>query len=213
MQELYGYRWSVEHSPNILAYSNNCSITTKIKGNLIFPIPSLLPLREGKELGGDLKRETMNIPDLCHSPTCHMHSTVVDQYIYILSSLSSICMYTVMLLLTVLEIGVSCTHVQLIIWDNKLNDLQDSQLALFYFLQEECMTANEIELKSLKESLQDTQPVGAIVNCCRTLDQVTLWVNCRFNRRHKIISDLYSVHCTWLYTFNSKKYIKSNFVQ
>lgn len=45
-------------------------------------------------------------------------------------------------------------------------------LALFYFLQEESMTANEIELKSLKESLQDTQPVGAIVNCCRTLDQV-----------------------------------------
>jgi len=36
---------------------------------------------------------------------------------------------------------------------------------------EESMTANEIELKSLKESLQDTQPVGAIVNCCRTLDQ------------------------------------------
>lgn len=33
------------------------------------------------------------------------------------------------------------------------------------------MTANEIELKSLKESLQDTQPVGVIVNCCRTLDQ------------------------------------------
>lgn len=112
MQELYGYRWSVEHSPNILAYSNNRSITTKIKGNLIFPIPSLLPVREGKELGGDLKRETMNI------------STVgVDQYIYILSSLSNICMYTVMLLLTVLEIGVSCTHVQLTIWDNKLNNL------------------------------------------------------------------------------------------
>ncbi|RMX60078.1 hypothetical protein pdam_00004498 [Pocillopora damicornis] len=36
---------------------------------------------------------------------------------------------------------------------------------------EESMTANEIELKSLKESLQDTQPVGGIVNCCRTLDQ------------------------------------------
>ena len=35
------------------------------------------------------------------------------------------------------------------------------------------MTANEIELKSLKESLQDTQPVGAIVTCCRTLDQVS----------------------------------------
>ncbi|KAJ7390490.1 N-acetyltransferase 10 [Desmophyllum pertusum] len=36
---------------------------------------------------------------------------------------------------------------------------------------EESMTVTEIELKSLKESLQDTQPVGAIVNCCRTLDQ------------------------------------------
>lgn len=36
---------------------------------------------------------------------------------------------------------------------------------------EESMTANEIELKSLKESLQDTQPVGGIVNCCCTLDQ------------------------------------------
>ena len=34
------------------------------------------------------------------------------------------------------------------------------------------MTANEVELKSLKESLQDTQPVGAIISSCRTLDQV-----------------------------------------
>ena len=34
------------------------------------------------------------------------------------------------------------------------------------------MTENELELKSLKESLQDTQPVGVIVNCCHTLDQV-----------------------------------------
>ena len=34
------------------------------------------------------------------------------------------------------------------------------------------MTANEVERKSLKESLQDTQPVGAIISCCRTLDQV-----------------------------------------
>ena len=42
----------------------------------------------------------------------------------------------------------------------------------FYFSQEESMTANEVELKSLKESLQDTQPMGGIVTCCRTLDQV-----------------------------------------
>lgn len=28
------------------------------------------------------------------------------------------------------------------------------------------------ELKSLQESLQDTQPVGVLVNACKTLDQV-----------------------------------------
>lgn len=49
----------------------------------------------------------------------------------------------------------------------------------FLLLQEESMTANEIELKSLKESLQDTQPVGGIVNCCRTLDQVSFF-KCMF---------------------------------
>ncbi|KAK2565431.1 RNA cytidine acetyltransferase [Acropora cervicornis] len=37
---------------------------------------------------------------------------------------------------------------------------------------EDSMSANELELKSLKESLQDTQPVGAIANCCHTLDQM-----------------------------------------
>lgn len=30
---------------------------------------------------------------------------------------------------------------------------------------------NETELKALRESLRDTQPVGALVNCCKTLDQ------------------------------------------
>ena len=34
------------------------------------------------------------------------------------------------------------------------------------------MPTREVELKELKDSLQDTQPVGAIVNCCKTLDQV-----------------------------------------
>lgn len=37
---------------------------------------------------------------------------------------------------------------------------------------QEDVPAREVELKELKDSLQDTQPVGAIVNCCRTLDQV-----------------------------------------
>lgn len=30
------------------------------------------------------------------------------------------------------------------------------------------------ELKLLQESLQDTQPVGVLVNCCKTLDQVII---------------------------------------
>ena len=51
--------------------------------------------------------------------------------------------------------------------------LQES-FPLMFVKQEESMTVNEIELKSLKESLQDTQPVGSIVNCCRTLDQVNV---------------------------------------
>ncbi|KAJ8023746.1 RNA cytidine acetyltransferase [Holothuria leucospilota] len=37
--------------------------------------------------------------------------------------------------------------------------------------QEDALTPNEQELKELKESLQDTQPVGALINCSKTLDQ------------------------------------------
>lgn len=36
---------------------------------------------------------------------------------------------------------------------------------------EELLTKEEIELKELKDSLQDTQPVGSIINQCKTLDQ------------------------------------------
>ncbi|EDO49259.1 predicted protein [Nematostella vectensis] len=36
---------------------------------------------------------------------------------------------------------------------------------------EESLTPSEVELKELKDSLQDTQPVGSLINCCRTLDQ------------------------------------------
>lgn len=35
------------------------------------------------------------------------------------------------------------------------------------------MTKEDTELRELKDSLQDTQPVGAIVNQCKTLDQVS----------------------------------------
>jgi len=36
------------------------------------------------------------------------------------------------------------------------------------------MTKAEIELRDLKESLADTQPIGSIVNCSKTLDQVIM---------------------------------------
>jgi hypothetical protein len=41
-------------------------------------------------------------------------------------------------------------------------------------IQEESMSANDIEVKHLKESLQDTQPVGTLINCCKTLDQASV---------------------------------------
>lgn len=39
-------------------------------------------------------------------------------------------------------------------------------------LQEESLRPQDLELRELKESLQDTQPVGVLVDGCRTLDQV-----------------------------------------
>jgi N-acetyltransferase 10 len=33
-------------------------------------------------------------------------------------------------------------------------------------------TPEDLELKNLKASLQDTQPVGVLINCCKTVDQV-----------------------------------------
>ena len=36
------------------------------------------------------------------------------------------------------------------------------------------MSPQEQELRDLKDSLQDTQPVGSLVKCCKTLDQVLL---------------------------------------
>ncbi|XP_028411491.1 RNA cytidine acetyltransferase-like isoform X2 [Dendronephthya gigantea] len=36
---------------------------------------------------------------------------------------------------------------------------------------EESVSPNDVELRELKSSLEDTPPVGVIVNCCKTLDQ------------------------------------------
>ena len=42
----------------------------------------------------------------------------------------------------------------------------------FWSMQEELMTSSELELRALKDSLSDTQPVGSIITCAKTLDQV-----------------------------------------
>jgi len=33
-------------------------------------------------------------------------------------------------------------------------------------------TINDQELSALKENMKETQPVGCLVNCCKTVDQV-----------------------------------------
>ena len=38
--------------------------------------------------------------------------------------------------------------------------------------QEDSISSREQELRDLKDSLEDTQPVGSLVKCCKTLDQV-----------------------------------------
>lgn len=57
-----------------------------------------------------------------------------------------------------------------------------SRRILFHYLslsclQEDSLSPREQELKDLKESLQDTQPVGVLVDCCRTMDQVSIDIN------------------------------------
>ncbi len=51
--------------------------------------------------------------------------------------------------------------------------------------QSESVTASEAELRELKESLADTPPVGALLKCARTLDQV------RSMHRHKYLNVSY----------------------
>ncbi|XP_029633434.1 RNA cytidine acetyltransferase [Octopus sinensis] len=65
---------------------------------------------------------------------------------------------------------------QCLVIDNQYNILPLSSLTstvtpLPKLSKEESLSQSERELVALKESLQDTQPVGAIINCARTLDQ------------------------------------------
>lgn len=51
-------------------------------------------------------------------------------------------------------------------------DCAEVSLAHAVCPQEESLRPQDLELRELKESLQDTQPVGVLVDGCRTLDQV-----------------------------------------
>ena len=42
-----------------------------------------------------------------------------------------------------------------------------------HFFQDDLLSPREQELKDLKASLQDTQPVGVLVDNCKTMDQVS----------------------------------------
>lgn len=70
-----------------------------------------------------------------------------------------------------------------IVMDDGLNILPISSNTANISPVEKTNTTEDPQLKSLKESLQDTQPVGVLVNCCKTVDQVItrifyLIINC-----------------------------------
>ena len=53
------------------------------------------------------------------------------------------------------------------------------------------------ELKELKESLADTQPVGSLLNCCKTLDQakaVLKFVEAISEKTLRLVVELTIVH-------------------
>ncbi|OXA52954.1 RNA cytidine acetyltransferase [Folsomia candida] len=58
-----------------------------------------------------------------------------------------------------------------IVMDDGLNILPISSNTANISPVEKTNTTEDPQLKSLKESLQDTQPVGVLVNCCKTVDQ------------------------------------------
>ncbi|XP_072475293.1 RNA cytidine acetyltransferase isoform X2 [Notamacropus eugenii] len=63
-----------------------------------------------------------------------------------------------------------------IVIDDQLNILPiSSHIANIQALppktQDDDLSPSDLELRELKESLQDTQPVGVLVDCCKTLDQ------------------------------------------
>lgn len=52
-------------------------------------------------------------------------------------------------------------------------------------LQENSISPREQELRDLKQSLEDTQPVGSLVKCCKTLDQVIkIWIKTAYTQSH-----------------------------
>lgn len=58
--------------------------------------------------------------------------------------------------------------------DDQLNVLPVSSHNLKIQPMQKLLSAEQqTELDTLKESLQDTQPISALVNCCKTIDQVS----------------------------------------
>lgn len=60
---------------------------------------------------------------------------------------------------------------------NVMKIVKMDSLAMYYIMfvsgfQEDPLSEKDKELMDLKESMEDTQPAGVIVNCCRTVDQV-----------------------------------------
>lgn len=83
-------------------------------------------------------------------------------------SLFSLCIspFYEALVATVLKYATSIKFACLLATSSLISD-QFSHLH-----QEDGLSPREQELKDLKESLQDTQPVGVLVDCCKTMDQV-----------------------------------------
>lgn len=67
---------------------------------------------------------------------------------------------------------VSCNRCLVV--DDQLTVLPISSKVLELVPEEKTsiQSANDQELAALKENMKDTQPVGCLVNCCKTVDQV-----------------------------------------
>lgn len=71
---------------------------------------------------------------------------------------------------------VSCNRCLVV--DDQLTVLPISSKVLELVPEEKAsiQSINDQELAALKENMKDTQPVGCLVNCCKTVDQVITFI-------------------------------------